>query len=244
MIEELTLLGLTPGEARIYLSLLKAGSSKVGAVVRESGVSYSKVYDVLERLSSKGLVSHVLIGKVKHYSAAEPYRLNDYINKKEERLQTEKELSGRIIPEILKFAGTGQRNSSEIFAGLKGLRTAYEILLQDAEKGNVLRYFYPFDDYHEIASPFYERMHLFQKKKQLEERGIGTTIFKKSKHYRDLKDVRMRFVTFPLPGTMDIFDDKILMVSWENATGILISSREISNHFKRYFDSIWQIASN
>jgi len=82
MIQELTQLGLTDGEARVYLSLLKIGSSKVGPIVRDSHVSYSKIYDVLERLSMKGLVSHVTIDEVKHFNAIEPYRLQDYIEKR------------------------------------------------------------------------------------------------------------------------------------------------------------------
>jgi sugar-specific transcriptional regulator TrmB len=64
MIQELTQLGLTDGEARVYLSLLKIGLSKVGPIVRDSHVSYSKIYDVLERLGMKGLVSHVIIDDV------------------------------------------------------------------------------------------------------------------------------------------------------------------------------------
>ena len=121
-------------------------------------------------------------------------------------------------------------------------RQAYEILLKDAAKGDILRYFYPFDDYHEIASPFYARLHLFQKQKRMDERGIGTANFKKSKHYKQLKNVNMRFVSFPLPGTMDIFGDKMLVIAWESTTGILISSKEITDHFKQYFDSVWQMA--
>ena len=242
MLDELVAIDLTAGEARVYLSLLKLGSSKVGAIVGESRVSYSKVYDVLERLANKGLVSHVQIGKVRHFSAAEPYRLHDYIRKKEESLQGEKVAIDRLIPSLLKYTGSGKRNSAEIFVGLKGLRTAYEILMQDAKKGDILRYFYPFDDYHEVASPFYARLHLFQKQKRLDERGIGTASFKKSKHYRELKNVNMRFVLFPLPGTMDIFGDKMLTIAWESTTGILLSSTEITDHFKQYFDSVWKMA--
>lgn len=242
MLDELVALDLTAGEARVYMSLLRLGPSKVGAIVRESRVSYSKVYDVLERLGNKGLVSHVLIGKVRHYSAAEPYRLHDYIRKKEELLQGEKQVVDTLIPNLLKYAGTGKRNNAEIFIGLKGLSTAYEILLKDTKPGDILRYFYPFEDYHEVASPFYSRLHIFQKQKRLDERGIGTTEFKKSNHYRELKNVNMRFVSFPLPGTMDIFGDKMLIIAWESTTGILISSKEITDHFKLYFDSVWKMA--
>jgi hypothetical protein len=44
----------------------------------------------------------------------------------------------------------------------------------------------------------------------------------------------MKFVDFPLPATMDVFKDKLLIISWENVTGILISSKEIAEHFRNY----------
>ena len=230
MLQELSQLGLTDGEARVYLSLLKIGSSKVGAIVRDSHVSYSKIYDVLERLSMKGLVSHVTIGKIKHFNAVEPYRLQDYIQRKEEQLNTQKEIVDQIVPSLIKIANNNRRNSAEIFVGDRGLRTAYEILLSDTSKHEVLRYFYPYDEYHhDIASPFYARLYQF----------------KKTNHYKQISSefgVKLRFVRFPLPGTMDIFKDRLLIISWSTKIGILISSKEISDHFKEYFDSVWNIA--
>jgi hypothetical protein len=49
-------------------------------------------------------------------------------------------------------------------------------------------------------------------------------------------------VDFPLPGTIDIFVDKLLIVDWKTTTGILITSSEITGIFAEYFDSIWKIA--
>lgn len=244
MLEELIELGLTRGEARVFYSLLKLGSAKVGEVVKDSAVSYSKIYDVLERLASKGLVSHITVGNVKHFNAVEPYRLQEYLEKKEADIQAKKELARKIIPELAKVTDNNRKkNSAEIFVGDRGLRTGYEVLLAGASKGQVLRYFYPYEGYHPSATPFYSRFHLFQKQKRLEERGIATINFKKSNHFKELpKDVKLRFVSFPLPATMDIFGDKMLIISWETKTGILISSKEIANHFTGYFDSLWKIA--
>jgi HTH-type transcriptional regulator, sugar sensing transcriptional regulator len=81
LINDLASLGLTRGESLTYIALLKLGSSKV----RESCVSYSKIYDVLERLGLKGLVSHKTINKIRYFQAVEPYRLYDYIERKEEK---------------------------------------------------------------------------------------------------------------------------------------------------------------
>jgi HTH-type transcriptional regulator, sugar sensing transcriptional regulator len=248
--EDLNRLGLSDGEARVFLSLLKLGLVKVGAIVKDSAISYSKVYDVLHRLSMKGLVSQIIVENVKHFNAVEPYRLHEYLQSKEEELNTQKEVIDRIVPQLAEFA-RGNRNkknnSAEVFVGDKGLRTAYEILLSNSfrKKNDILRYFYPHAGYHDVATPFYSRLYQFQKSKKIEQRGIATIAFRNSKHFKEIpKDVIMRFVNFPLPGTMDIFRDKLLIISWNNTvTGILIVSEEIAEHFKSYFDKIWEIAS-
>jgi sugar-specific transcriptional regulator TrmB len=49
-------LGLTDYEVKAYVSLLSYGSQTASEVSRQSGVPYSKVYDVLGRLESKGWV--------------------------------------------------------------------------------------------------------------------------------------------------------------------------------------------
>lgn len=33
------------------------------------------------------------------------------------------------------------------------------------------------------------------------------------------------------------------MVSWEDMAGILVTSQEITDHFRRYFDSVWEMAT-
>jgi HTH-type transcriptional regulator, sugar sensing transcriptional regulator len=245
MLDDLISIGLKSGEARVFLTLLKLGSAKVGQIVKDSNVSYSKVYNVLDRLSSKGLVSHIILGNVKYFNAVEPYRLEEYIKRKEQEVRKQSEAANKLIPELAKIVYKNrQSDMAEIFIGDKGIRTAYEILLRDATSKDVLYYFYPFEGYHPIASPFYSRLYLFQKHKKVQQRGIATLDFKQSKHYAEIsKGARMKFVDFPLPATMDIFKDKLLIISWENVTGILISSKEIAGHFRNYFDSIWKLTT-
>ena len=243
--DDLISTGLTSGEARVFLTLLKLGSAKVGQIVKGSNVSYSKVYNVLDRLSAKGLVSHIILGNVRYYNAVEPYRLEEYIKSKEQEVRKQLETANKVIPELAKIANRNRQNDmAEIFIGDKGIRTAYEVLLRDATSKDVLYYFYPFEGYHPIASPFYSRLYLFQKHKRVQQRGIATLDFKQSKHYAEIsKGVKMKFVDFPLPATMDIFKDRLLIISWENVTGILISSKEIAGHFRNYFNSIWKLAT-
>jgi hypothetical protein len=150
------------------------------------------------------------------------------------------------LAEFVKDNRNKKRSSAEIFVGDSGLRTAYEILFnnvstrkkkkdsdddhdKDKDNDDVLRYFYPHAGYHEVATPFYSRLYQFQKSKRIKHKGIATIAFKNSKHFKEVpKDLNLRFVNFPLPGTMDILRDKLLIISWSNmAIGILIISEEI-----------------
>jgi HTH-type transcriptional regulator, sugar sensing transcriptional regulator len=202
--EDLNKLGLTNGEARVYLSLLKLGSAKVGEIIKDSTISYSKVYDVLQRLSIKGLTSQIIVENIKHFNAVEPYRLHEYIKRKEEELDTQKGIIDKIIPQLAEYARdirNKKKSSAEIFIGDRGLRTAYEILFNnisttkkkkkdnDHDKDNnidnddILRYFYPHAGYHEVATPFYSRLYQLQKSKKIKQKGIATFAFKKFKAF-------------------------------------------------------------
>lgn len=242
-IEDLTKLGLTNGEARVYLSMIQTGPSKVGKIVELSRVSYSKVYGVLDRLILKGLASYNIQNNIKYFQSLEPTRLNDYVEKKEDELREQKRQVTEIIKNLTNTVYASKRSTSEIFTGEKSLRSAYTILLSNSKKGDVLRYFYPYPDAHEKATPFYYRLYKYQKSKRIVERGIVTLDFKNSKHYKEIpKDIKLRYVGYPLPGTIDIFTDKLLIVDWSTTTGILITSSEITSIFIDYFDNIWKIA--
>ena len=72
IISKLAQIGLTEGEGRVYLALLK---SKVEMdakdVSKASGIPYSKVYTILEKLASKSLII-ARAGRPTVYSAKEP----------------------------------------------------------------------------------------------------------------------------------------------------------------------------
>jgi HTH-type transcriptional regulator, sugar sensing transcriptional regulator len=242
-VEQLTNLGLTQGEAKVYLAMIQIGPSRTGKIVEIAGISQSKVYDVLDRLILKGLASYNIKDNFKYFQSLEPSRLHEFIMKKENEVRRQKEGLTQIVNDLSRNVYATRRSTSEIFVGERSLRSAYMTLLSDSKKGDILRYFYPYSDAHEDASPFYSRFYKYQKSKGLIERGIVNSEFKNSQHFKEIpKDVKLRRVNFPLPGTIDIFTDKLLIIDWKTITGILITSSEIAGIFINYFDSIWKIA--
>ena len=96
-------LGFTHGESLIYLALLRIGESKVGPIIKESKISRSKVYDILERLINKGIASKIKKNNILFYQALSPKMLLNYIKEKENKLRQEEELLRKTIPELVSF---------------------------------------------------------------------------------------------------------------------------------------------
>ena len=126
---QLTNLGLTQGEAKVYLAMIQIGPSRVGKIVEISGVSQSKVYNVLDRLILKGLASYNLQDNIKHFQSLEPSRLHEYIQRKEDEIRRQKEGLAQIINNLSKNVYATKRSTSEIFAGERSLRSAYMTIL-------------------------------------------------------------------------------------------------------------------
>jgi len=91
-------LGLTKNESKAYEALVKHGKSGAAKVSKESGVPYSRIYDILETLIRKGLVK-VIPEKTKQFVATDPDNLLKLLAKKQNKLSAMAE----EIKELKKF---------------------------------------------------------------------------------------------------------------------------------------------
>lgn len=83
-------LGLTENEGKVYEALLRHEKIGSGEISRESGVSYSKIYNVLDSLTAKGLVE-VIPEKTKKFVASSPENLIKLIEEKKGILEQARE---------------------------------------------------------------------------------------------------------------------------------------------------------
>src|SRR3989344_8958996 len=100
-------IGLTKNEIKIYLALLKFGFTSTGAIIKETKIHASKVYDGLNRLADKGLVTHVIIANVKHFKAVNPDRLIDFLEDKKSSIENQEEEIKKYLPELRSFQEVG-----------------------------------------------------------------------------------------------------------------------------------------
>jgi len=250
--EKLLKIGLTEGEARVYLALAETGSATVGPVVRKSGVAYSNIYEILERLIKKGLVSFIIKSKTRYFQALEPGRLYDYIEMKEAEVRSQRKVAEQLVPELSRFSKRrGEKLEAEVFIGLSGMKTAYEKVAAGCENGCEYVYIYgPEKGFMERVDTFF--LDLDKKvytKSGMKMKGIlSREYFSNSRYIRKSKKIsrgeeEVRYVDFPVPGNIDVHGDKVLIASWAGPViAVLIHSNDMADSFRKYFDSVWKKA--
>jgi sugar-specific transcriptional regulator TrmB len=125
--------GLTEGEIKVYLALLEIGSATSGKIVEKSGVARSIIYQLLEKLAQKGLVSHITKSKTKHYEAAPPQKILEYIEHRREEFEQNKAEVEALLPELLLKQQLSEQNEANFYQGYKGINTAHEKLYKKAK---------------------------------------------------------------------------------------------------------------
>jgi len=91
LINELEKLGLNDKESKAYLALLELGEGNIGKIAKKSGIRRTTVYDVIESLLKKGLISSSRKNKRVVYLAEAPRKL-------EQDLEEKKMVLDRIMP--------------------------------------------------------------------------------------------------------------------------------------------------
>ena len=155
--ETLESIGLSKGESKVYVALLKLGSVPVYKLKEETQLHRTTIYDFLEKLLNKGLISYVIKGNVKFYNATTTNKLLEFIKEKEEQVKD-------ILPQINKLSQSKQEEIRvEVFKGVEGVKTILNDILRVAKD-------YVIFGIDEIM--FKEKMgtfmdHFFRKEKQL-----------------------------------------------------------------------------
>ena len=94
-------IGLTEYEARIYLALLELGKATSGEILNKAELRTGKIYEILNSLKNKGLVSEIIESGVKKFSPADPNRVHNYLEEKKQQIIKQEEDFEKILPDLL-----------------------------------------------------------------------------------------------------------------------------------------------
>lgn len=239
-------IGLTESEIKVYLALLRLGQTTSGHIVEEAKVTRSKIYDILERLKNKGLVSYIIKESTKYFSAADPSNIIKYLDNKEKDIEEQKKSVMEILPLIEKqYKKAIEKNIAEIFLGVKGMQNAFNILVDEFNSKDI---YYAFgagkgEDIKQVQL-FFERLHKQRVKKKVKSFIIfNDTSRKLFKTQEKSKLVEVKYLIESTPAAINIYKNYTIMaILTEDPITFLIRNKAVADSFREYFKIMWRIA--
>lgn len=211
-------LELPKNESKVYLSLLKLGSSTAGKITKMSGIHRRNVYDAIERLIEKGLVSYTIKERTKYFEVTNP--LPEF-------------LQIRKIPDA--------ENIAVIYQGLNGVKSIFEDILNSKKENLVLGAHKPPENIKDYLERFHKKRIRFRIKERL--LFFNKTDTKRAKKLSELPFTKVRF----LPNSngskvaINIYGDKVAMLMRKESGGFLIKNEFVAENFREYFNLLWKI---
>ncbi len=126
---EIEELDLTKTESSVYLTLLKEGNSLAAIIIKKLQLHRATVYDVLERLIEKGLVSYIVKDKKKYYEATPPKKFLDIIQEQKQALLAKEKKAKELVSELSKIKEKTPTSNIKVLSGKEGLKNLMTDLL-------------------------------------------------------------------------------------------------------------------
>jgi sugar-specific transcriptional regulator TrmB len=237
-------IGLTKSEINVYLALLELGSSSTGKIVDKSKASSSKIYEILDRLMQKGLVSFIIKSGVKYFEAADPSRIMDYMEEKESKIHKQKQSLKKIIPELeLKKTLSKYKSEATVFKGIKGMETAFNDVFKVLKKGDVICT-YVVGELDEQMNSFFTRHYQKRAEKDIKTRTIfseaGRKWYDLRKHIKNFEG-KVVISQATSPATIVVYKNKtiIRMGNSDNLLNIMIENEFCAKSFLQQFEELW-----
>lgn len=231
-LEKLKELGLTSAESLIYYTVLKLGKATVKEIAKDSGFHRTNIYDILEKLKEKGLITFYKEGKTMCYGVSDPHNLYELLQEKKESLDS-------FFPEINGLYNQKSEDIKvEVYKGKEGMKAVF----RDTSRIGKPIYAFGAKGQFRKVMPIYAKQVLREwKKRRIKFYGIYTEKYPPS-YYTKIKYVPKEMGN---PVTILVYGNCTSIQIWEpSMLGIIIRSKLVAHMYKKHFDLLWKIAKD
>jgi len=246
--ETLMNFGLTKNESIIYLTLIKIGESKVSKIIKESKFKSGKIYQVLDSLSNKGIISFVIKNNVKYYIPQNPKKISDYIKQKKLNIEQEESIFLKHLPQLEKeFNSKKESCNVRVYEGVEGLRSALFNFIEQLDKNSLILLYGANDDKERDVVLLWPKYGELTKKKGIKTKVIMTSITKEGKEKRKGKsfknyDKEYKYLKGTDRSNFMVCNNITLLFNFDEPNCIFIENDSYTQQFKELFDTLWKIA--
>ena len=231
-------LGFSERETKVYVALLETGLTTVGPITSKSKLQSAKVYETLNKLIDKGLVSFIIKSKTKYFQASEPKEILNLIEDRKRRFKD-------ILDELeLKQKYADSKQIAVVHEGYNSFKALFNKISDHLKKGD--RYWafaFKNEYYSTAASLFLQKFHEQLATKNIDDRLLGNFSVKKEikKTFEKNKNIKIRFTRNETPLGVIILENKVINLIWgKRPTAIEITSEQIYMQYKSFFTELWK----
>ena len=235
--------GLTKNEIEVYKALLQLGSITAGPLTKKAGIHRSRVYEALNRLTEKGMVSYSIQANRKFFKAQDPETLINFIEEKKDRVK-------EIIPELKAMqAFLPEKHEANLFEGYKGIKSIFENITNTLKKGDEVLVFGARSG-QDMAPEVWQTFFKHLDKKRLEKGIIQKFIYNEDlrdsaivKTYQKARLTEVRFIAQKTIAGINIHGDNVAFIVWKKKPyGFVITSNDVADTFREHFRILWKTA--
>ncbi len=233
---------LNRNDILVYEALLSLGRSKTGPIIRQTHISSSRVYESLQNLLQKSLVSYNVKNNIKYYLAESLDILLTTAKEDADRLeQLSKEIG--LFP-----TGPIGRNETNVYEGKHGFRMAFNQHVESFESKETVSIV----AFSERSGQKRElRSFLSSIEKIMSQKNCRSQILRDKKSKEKISRIQMskihetRFLPsgYFSPTAINISKKEVLISIWsDNPIVFSIRNPIVVDSFKRNFEFLWESA--
>jgi len=244
-------LNFSEKEIEIYLAMIKIDQATATLIARESGVKRTTVYDALELLMSKGLVSKIKKSNKSYFYALPPDKLINYLERRKQeynqKIDLQKEKIKKIMPELISMQNLKSKSRPKVqfFEGTAGIKEAYNDTIKYPNQ--VMLSFFPkkvisgVDDEYFIKEyvPLRVKNNIWMKALAPDTKEMKNTYPQDPKSLRTVRFMPADKLNFEIDLSL-YGKNKILLAGFNEKIAIIIESKEIYTSLKSIFEIMWE----
>lgn len=230
-------LGLSKQETAAYLSLLKLGGAQASQVAKDMGVKRTTVYAILATLKEKGFATVYFKKSKRYYYAQKPARVAQLFEKKITAFE-------QIIPLLTALeTRETERVGLQFIETKEELKNFYREILEEY-KNKEYRIISSAQGWEEVDPEFFIKFRQDRARAKIKTRLLLSA---KSKEINPTDPKLLRAwkylpEKFSFKSTIDIFDDKVLIVTPSmNSLAVVIAVPAMVDVFASMFEVVWEV---
>ncbi len=232
--KELSHLGFSETESSVYLALLELGSGSNTQISRKAGLNRITTFEILKRLSTKGIVSGFKMKGVLYFGALNPQIL---IKQQRDSLG----LLEKGLTELIQNKADYKRPKITTYSTKEGLKQIYEESL--LSKGEILTFTNSKEMKEYFGNDYVDNYVRQRVKKGIRVRGfaisgeVGEQDKLEGKEF--LREVCLIPDNHKINNEIMIFDDKVALLSTKDEMGIIIKNQSIAESLRNVWGMLW-----